>query len=130
MGGNIISCPELLFSARSKIITHPIFNIACDIFAILLIIAISAQVTFIPETAGALKRSDDLLHISPIFEPAVVAYLTNKTVGVDIISQYGGLIEFARPFLWLMDGDPRALFGLLLYRSAQLACFNGWQSEN
>ncbi len=113
------------FSARPKIIAHPFINITCDIFAILLIIGISAQVTFIPETTGALKRSDDLLHFSPIFEPAAIAYLTNKTAGVDIASQYGGLIEFARPFLWLTDGDPRALFWFA-FLSVSAACLFQW----
>lgn len=113
------------FSPKPRIIAQPSFSIACDIFAVALILSIAAQITFIPETAGALRRSDDLLHISPIFEPAAIAYLTNRTAGVDIASQYGGLIEFARPFLWLTDGDPRALFWFA-FLSVSAACLFQW----
>lgn len=83
---------------------------AIDTLALIATVWLAAKVSFPPETIGALIDSQDQLHISPLFEPAAIAYLTNRTVGIDMVSQYGGLVEFASPLLWLFDGDPRALF--------------------
>ena len=84
-------------------------NRACDLAAIGIVVGISARLSFIPEDTGALAWAPDLIHMSPIFEAAGTAYLSSATAGANMVSQYGGLVEFARPLLWLMNGDPLAL---------------------
>lgn len=84
-------------------------NRACDLAAIAIVVGISARLSFIPEDTGTLAWAPDLIHMSPIFEAAGTAYLSSATAGANMVSQYGGLVEFARPLLWLMNGDPLAL---------------------
>lgn len=86
-----------------------LLRFTCDVAAIGIIVAISARISFIPEDTGAQAWAPDLIHMAPIFEAAGTVYLTNATAGSNMVSQYGGLVEFARPLLWLMDGDPLAL---------------------
>lgn len=87
----------------------PTIHFAIDILALLLIIVVAAKITFIPYDKGALSWADDPGHMAPLFEPAVISYLTKATAGVDLFSQYGGLVEFAQPLLSITNGDPSAL---------------------
>lgn len=80
-----------------------------DALSVFLILFAAASITFIPNDKGALVWTDDAGHMAPLFEPAAIAYLSRATAGVDLFSQYGGMVEFARPLLWLADGDPSAL---------------------
>ncbi len=98
---------------------------ALDLGAIGLILFITARITFIPEDTGGLAWAPDLVHMAPLFETAAAAYLTNATVGADLISQYGGLVEFAQPLLWFLGGDPLALMWFT-FLALSTACLAQW----
>lgn len=90
-----------------------------DALSVCLILFTAASISFIPNDKGALVWATDAGHMAPLFEPAAIAYLTGATADVDMFSQYGGLVEFARPLLWLADGDPSAL---IWFAFISLAC--------
>lgn len=97
--------PEKLSTIYSK----RTISFLIDIISIFLILTVALRLSVIPETIGVSGPSPSLIHIGPIFEPAAVSYLSTATTGVNLPSQYGGLIEFARPFLFISSGDPIGL---------------------
>lgn len=81
-----------------------------DLIALSGLILFAYRLTFIPETTGVEGHSDSLIHIGALIEPAVTSYLSHATAAVDMVSQYGGLVEFAKPFLHAASGDPIGVF--------------------
>ncbi len=116
--GLTVFCLERFASRK---IISPLSRLA-DFAAIALILFFSAHLSFIPEDTGALSWAPDLIHMAPLFEPAASAFLTQATAGATMVSQYGGLVEFARPLLWAFGGDPLALmwFAFLALAGAAL----------
>ncbi len=94
-----------------------------DLISLVCIIFVAVRLSLIPETIGVNAPTPSLIHIGPIFEPAVTAYLSHATAGVDLVSQYGGMIEFARPFLMVASGDPIGLFWFAFFCLASSIIF-------
>uniref|UniRef100_UPI0025DE7EF7 hypothetical protein n=1 Tax=uncultured Thiodictyon sp. TaxID=1846217 RepID=UPI0025DE7EF7 len=85
------------------------------------ILYVTAKLSLLVETIGADEYSEywsSLIHMGPIFEPAVTAYLSKSAVAVNLLSQYGGIVEFARPFLGAASGDPIGLFWFAFFALA------------
>lgn len=94
----------------SKVFSSKPLTILMDSIALLSIILFAYRLTFIPETTGVEGYSASLIHIGALMEPAVTSYLSTAIAAVDMVSQYGGLVEFAKPFLHAASGDPIGIF--------------------
>ena len=110
-------------SIIEQLLTTPFAYLFADLFSIIFIIFIAARLSLIPETIGVDTPTSSLIHIGPIFEPAVTAYLSHSTAAVDLVSQYGGMVEFARPFIALASGDPIGLFWFAFFSLAASMIF-------
>ncbi len=93
-----------------KLLTTRLAYLFADLASIISIIFVATRLSLIPETIGVDAPTSSLIHIGPIFEPAATAYLSQSTAAVDFVSQYGGMVEFAKPFIALASGDPIGLF--------------------